>query len=522
MGRLANAWKAIFGVPEQKAASLSALLMQLGATWTPWSFASYASEAYCGNPYVHRATRMIADAISALVVYPMGVETGEDGTPERKPVGDSHPMQRVLLHPNGYQGWEQFCQEWVAHMLLAGESYVLLPETRSELLTFNLLRPDMVEILPMLDKQGAPVKHLARAYAYDTGSGRVEYPPERVVHVYLYNPLDDWHGLSPLSPAAKSVDLNNSGRTFHKALFDNGAVGGVVITSTEGATGPELEALRDQIRLKKAGAIRAGETWLLPSTQKMEKAAWSPRDALTPEIMVMSLREVAVALGIDPALLGDSTSKIYANVREARAALYIDAALPLAGTLFGALSASLQAWYPGVEYTVDKDQIDELSESQDALWKRASEGVGGALITPNEGRDLIGYEKVAPLAGEEQSWADDFYFKSPTGLVSMTKKPAPTPAPVLPFGNPLGLPVGGAQEGVPAEGLSALLDEVEAKLDAGDVGGALDLAGKAARAGRSRALTRLEERAVPIFERVLRKLIAQAREQALSRAGLPS
>jgi len=450
--------------------TLMALSTPGSAMWSQFSYQRYASEAYAGNPYVHRGIKLVGDAVAALEIYARQVT---DGTP----VSDTHPMARVLAKPNGYQSWHDFMRELVGHMYIAGEVFVVLPESRSELLTFNILRPDQVE-----DKRGSGRMEVTE-YVYGLGRDRQSFPPERIVHIRTFNPLDEWRGLSPLSPAAKSIDLNNAARSFHKALLDNGAVPGLVITSTKSSQQKDIESLRSQLRARQ-GAGYAGTSMVLGATEKLERAAWSPTEAAWPDGMTMTLREIALAVGVAPELLGDSSSKTYSNYQEARQGLYIETVLPLADLLLSAISEKLQEWYSGIEYAVDRDTIDALQESQDGLWDRVLRGFEAGVLTMDDALEAIGYEPTG------ESWAQEHLAVRGQTLQPVAEMPLLAPT---------------AQPEPEPEKLStelALLLRIKQELE---------VATKAA-GGRERA----ERDGLPIMERIVRKLIDHYRRQALA------
>ncbi|WP_282098078.1 phage portal protein [Sphingomonas sp. S2M10] len=64
-------------------------------------------------------------------------------------------------------------------------------------------------------------------------------------------------------------------------------------------------------------------------------------------------REIALAFGVPPMLLGLPGDAAYANYREANRALWRQAILPMAEHLLGGLAKGLAAWFPGGSLTLD-------------------------------------------------------------------------------------------------------------------------------------------------------------------------
>ena len=59
-------------------------------------------------------------------------------------------------------------------------------------------------------------------------------PP--ILHLKLFNPLDDHYGLSPLEAAARAIDIHNAAGAWNKALLDNAArpSGALVYAASDG------------------------------------------------------------------------------------------------------------------------------------------------------------------------------------------------------------------------------------------------------------------------------------------------
>ena len=80
-------------------------------------------------------------------------------------------------------------------------------------------------------------------------------------------------------------------------------------------------------------------------------------------------REIALAFGVPPMLLGLPGDATYANYREANRALWRLTVLPMAERILSGLSAALAAWWPGLRLAVDVDQVSALAEDRERLWR---------------------------------------------------------------------------------------------------------------------------------------------------------
>jgi HK97 family phage portal protein len=128
---------------------------------------------------------------------------------------------------------------------------------------------------------------------------------------------------------------------------------------------------------------------------------WKPM-SLTPKDMEfiatkhVAAREIALAFGVPPMLLGIPGDNTFANYAEANRTFWRQTVLPLVQRSAEALTNWLRpAFGKDVRLGFDSDAIEALSTEREALWAR----VGAAdFITRDEKRAAVGY---APLESRE-------------------------------------------------------------------------------------------------------------------------
>jgi HK97 family phage portal protein len=100
-------------------------------------------------------------------------------------------------------------------------------------------------------------------------------------------------------------------------------------------------------------------------------------------------RDIALALGVPPMLLGIPSDNTYANYQEANRAFYRLTVLPLVNRIAGELTAWLGPIFGGnLRLAYDADGIEGLSAERDSLWSR----IGAAsFLTDDEKRAAVGY-----------------------------------------------------------------------------------------------------------------------------------
>ena len=115
---------------------------------------------------------------------------------------------------------------------------------------------------------------------------------------------------------------------------------------------------------------------------------FSPSDMEFQKTKEAAAREIAVAFGVPPMILGIPGDATYANYQEANRAFYRLTVLPLMSRIAGALAE----WLSDVsearfELRVDLDQVPALAAERDGQWRRVSEAL---FLTDAEKRALLG------------------------------------------------------------------------------------------------------------------------------------
>ncbi|BBE72058.1 phage portal protein [Oharaeibacter diazotrophicus] len=383
-------------VPEEKASRAGPLIAWTGAgrpAWTPRDYGALAREGYQRNPFVHRAVRLVAEGVGQvpLVLTEGGREL------------DAHPALDLLARPNGRDTRTSLLEAIAAHLQIAGNAYVELVAVDGRPAELHVLRPDRVRVVPGAD--GWP-----EAYDYSVGGRTLRIPlaaergPAPVLHLSAFNPLDDHYGLAPLEAAQVALDVHNTAAAWNKALLDNAArpSGALVYSGPQGLSDDQFERLRRELEEGFQGARNAGRPMLLEGGLDWKTLALTPREMDFVEARNMAAREIALAFGVPPMLLGIPGDATYANYQEANRALWRQTVLPLSARIAEALGGwLLPAFGDGLTLAPDLDQVSALHGEREALWRR----IGAAsFLTEDEKRAAVGYGPRAAAERGTRSW----------------------------------------------------------------------------------------------------------------------
>lgn len=361
--------------PEAKrsaAAPLIALHQAGRPQWTPRNYAALAREGFAGNAIGYRAVRMIAEATASLpwLMY--------EGTRE---VTD-HPLLSLLARPNPGQPGRAFTEQVIGFLLVAGNSYVEKVEIEGAPRELHALRPDRVKAV-------ASSNGWAEAFDYSVNGQSVRLPRENVLHLKLFNPLSDHYGMSPLEAAQRAIDTHNAAAAWNKAMLDNSArpSGALVYAAGDGQlTAEQFDRLKAELEASYQGASNAGRPMVLEGGLDWKQMGHSPKDMEFMAAKDGAAREIALAFGVPPMLLGIPGDNTFANYMEANRAFWRQSVLPLASRLAEAMTGFLG----GGRYRLahDLDQVEALAADREALWARV--GAAG-FLSDDEKRMAVGY-----------------------------------------------------------------------------------------------------------------------------------
>ena len=355
---------------ERKSApSLMVALSQLGAArWGGRDPSALMRDGYLRNAVAYRCVRLIAEGAASIRLQ-----------------ASSDALQKLIDRPNPDVSGLEFFEHLFADLQLTGNAYaerIILEDEETPRALFGLRSPRMSALK---DTRG-----WVEAWEYRSGSRRKTIPREDVLHLKLFHPEDDIYGLSPLAAARTALDLHNASSDWAKALLDNSArPSGALIYGKDGArmSDEQFDRLKAELASAHTGAGNAGRPLLLEGGLDWKPMSLSPAEMDFLEARAAAAREIALAFGVPPMLLGIPGDNTYANYREANMALWRTTILPLAQKTAGALTAWLGDLYDGAKITCDLENVPALATDRDAQWKR----IGGAdFLSADEKRQLLG------------------------------------------------------------------------------------------------------------------------------------
>jgi HK97 family phage portal protein len=357
---------------------------------SPWFFAgggfgrtlSYdypraVQQAYLDNPVAQRAVRLVAEGIGGAPLLP----------------ADPALIKLVAATSAG----QALLETLASHLVLHGNAYVqILKDGRGRPIELFALRPERMQVIAGAD--GWPT-----GFTYRVGEKALTIPlldedaSPNLIHIRHFHPADDHYGAGCLSAAHQAVAIHNAAARWNRELLDNAArpSGALVYDagdgSASGLTTDQFERLKAELSQAFAGPENAGRPMLLEGGLRWQALSLSPADMDFANLKAAAARDIALAFGVPPMLLGLPGDSTYANYREANRALWRLTLLPLAGKILSALGEGLAPWFPETKLAIDLDRVPALAEDRERLWAQVS---AADFLSDAEKRALLGLEKT--------------------------------------------------------------------------------------------------------------------------------
>jgi HK97 family phage portal protein len=345
--------------------------------WTKVNYKDLAEAGYKNCMTVYACTRKITDSAAGMNWQAQDANGGDI---------PNHPVLKLLQRPNPMEGKRQFMTAVLSHLILTGNAYIYQASGGGKPRFLYTLRPDRIKVLP------GQAPELVRGYRYTVDGRDRDFDLKEVLHIKLFNPLDDFYGMGPIEAAAKGIDIWNLSATWNAAIAKNDMRPAGAFTTEGTLTLQQLQLLKDQITENYQGSANAGAPLLLHGGLKYEAYALSPKELDWTNSNRENARSICAVMGVPSQLLGDTEASTYSNYKEARAALYTDTILPLMNYITDALDNWLMPMFGGgATLAVDVDAIDALQENRGEKFAYIN---ASDCLTINEKREALGYEPI--------------------------------------------------------------------------------------------------------------------------------
>jgi HK97 family phage portal protein len=429
---------------EKSSAANPMILRQLGgasAVWSSRDLRTFVKEGYMQNADGYACINWIATVISGIDFH---AYQGDDDDLEQITEGPAH---KIANRPNDQQSWSAFIKEVVVSLLATGNAFIerVGPSPNKPPRELYCHKPHRVRILP------GNAQNLVRGYDYfewaQEESGKkplwlpdfirrdgILTPVHQILHLKFYHPLNDFWGLSPMEPAARSLDQNNAAETWNAAMLQNGGRPSGIL-SFENIDDEQRELIEDKFQQKHGGPQNVGKTIVIQGGEaSYTSVSMNAQEMSWLEGQERATTRVCAVFRVPPELIGNTKYRTFNNMHEAIRAGYMEGALPHYDFIIDELNYWLAPFYgDNVKFGYDKNDIEAIQEDRQYVADRAVRFVQAGIFTPNDARRAINEDALPEETGD--------VLLLPTNVVpTPVDGKMPKPAVVTPVAQPAALP----------------------------------------------------------------------------------
>lgn len=350
-------------------------------------YSNLSDNGYKQNIIVFRCVNLISRAIGSVNWMLKKVNDDVDD------VVYKHPILSLIERPNVQQSKTTFIEEAISQLLLSGNCYIMTTRDVNDLPNeLHLLRPDRVNVIP--GRYTVPagyeytVSNHVRFFPVDADTGASD-----ILHIKLFNPLNDWYGMSPVEVALRSIQQHNAIAQQNISFLQNGGRPSGALMYKHSLDPQLRQDLKQDLKTLYEGGRNAGKVMLLEGDFEWKEMGLSPKDLDFIAGKELAAKEIALAFGVPPILISNMNSATFANYKEARYNFWEETILPLLNIFSNELAVWIKHIYKtDFELVYDLDSIPALVAHRESEWKKINEAT---FLTNDEKREAVGY---APLA----------------------------------------------------------------------------------------------------------------------------
>ena len=334
------------------------------------------------------------------------------GTKETE-VTNNEELNALLAMANQFETMNELLARAVFHLKLTGNAFIAKDQANIEgdkPAALYLLNPR--RIILALDKNSQ-----IAGFQYIVGNGKtIPFDVSEVIHIKLPHPDRDYWGLGEVEAGEPLYQDFINRQTWLEKFWENGASpSGILFAKNTQITDAEKwDEVKAKWQREYGGASNSGKTAWLTGDWGYLQMGLTAQEMQTIENSTWSVEQIFIQAGIPLSVAGIKEASNYATAKVDDVRMRLYTVKPLISTIEDKLNEGLIKGFDetlrirfSVQGLVD---IEQSSRSIPLL-------VGAAVISPNDGRELIGLERV------DDPLMDQFYVLNtlvPIALAGMT------------------------------------------------------------------------------------------------------
>jgi HK97 family phage portal protein len=350
-----------------------------GKGWTEysrWDKRKLIEQGYERNAPFYAASNIIAQTVADIPVY---VDSHKNGKIIQT---SNHPILSLLERD---MSRTEFIERLTLYLIVTGEAYAQIVFSERPKRPLGLITIPSQHMNPIAGDYRNPIA----GFEYEDKK-MIRFDTKEIIYINRPSLRDYFNGFSAGVPLSELVDLNNAAIQWNKNVALSGGIP-LLVAKGPSLTKEEANRVRDAWN-DQSGAANSHRLKFISENIELQKLNDKPHDAEWSKAVEQSMRMIFMAFGVSSELMNDAGNKTYSNYREARKALYMEASIPMARKIYGAITKAVQKYYDDKPVIcLDVDKIESIQEDRGFAVERLTKAVLAGILTPNEAREELNY-----------------------------------------------------------------------------------------------------------------------------------
>lgn len=346
-------------------------------TYTAWRYDRVVEEALLKNELIYSCISLKANATTQI-----GMKVYDKKTNEHLP---DHPMQKLLERPNPYMTQNDFWENVIFNLDLAGLApFQKLFNSAGELIQLWPMRPDK------LGFKKASTAYIA-GYAFRADDGyEYELKPEQVMFFIHRDPRDPLKPISRALIAGRQIDVDNAETDHMKLHWEKGGIPPVVLTSKNKLDKDQRAAARANWVERYGGYQNWNTPVILDGETSVQTLGFSFRDMGLEIIDGRIETRICMVMDVPPIIVGTAyglSRSTFSNYAETEKAWWESRLVPFYNKLADQINLDITPlWGDDIIARWDLGNVNALQTDRNDRWNRAALGYTRGVATRNEAR----------------------------------------------------------------------------------------------------------------------------------------
>lgn len=315
-----------------------------------------------------------------------------------------HPALKLLFGRQLLLGGQSCFGQSIRNILISGESFVLRMPYGQDSNSVNNLQPLFSADVSKNTRNPNVIDGYWVAW-----SGQSIYVPidlmtgySDLLRISLFDSVLYNSGASPMEAVGIEGRLIQDALRWNLSTLAKGVKPSAVFSSDTpvNITSQQQNDLADNIRKLYSGSDNANNAIILPAGLKFNQMQMTASDMDFAKTIDIAMKDIAMAFKVPlPLLFADAST--LDNYKMAIEEFILQTVIPLTENII----QTFAEWYNSftgdkIRICIDLDKIDGLETKREIKSKRLIEFVKNGILSPNEAREMLGYEKYNDITAD--------------------------------------------------------------------------------------------------------------------------